>query len=166
MNKVFRIFLQGLSYAAFIAVIWYFSSAPAFQHMQADKALVVVAFKHAGLPIEECRKMTQAELDLLPPNMRKANDCSRQRSPIHLQLFMDGDILFDKIEIPPGLYADGSVNIYYSRKVAVGKHDFEIKMKDSVRADSYTYSHQQEQLLDAAQILVISFTRDTGFVFN
>ncbi|MCF6224698.1 MAG: hypothetical protein L3J22_00115 [Xanthomonadales bacterium] len=166
MNKVFRIFLQGLSYAAFVAVIWYFSSEPAFQHMPADKALVVVAFKHAGLPVEACRKMTQQELDLLSPNMRKVNDCTRQRSPIHLQLFMDGDILFDKIETPPGIYADGSVNIYYSRKVATGKHDFVIKIKDSVRADSYTYMHQHEQVLDTAQILVISFTRDKGFVFN
>jgi len=165
-TKLGQYILQALSYAAFMAVVWYFSVAPVYRHIDADQALVVIAFKHAGQLLEECRESTAEELAELPANMRKPMVCPRERSPILLEVMMDGEVLFSKTENPPGLYNDGSVSIYHSARVPTGIHKFDLKLKDSVRSEGYSFTHIEERALESAEILVINFNTEHGFVFK
>ena len=53
-----------------------------FEHVHGEsrdrgQAMVSVSFSHAGQRIQECRILTQEELNKLPPNMRKPEDCPR-----------------------------------------------------------------------------------------
>ena len=166
MSKLFKYSLQTLSYAAFMAVVWYFSTAPAYQQLEAEEALVVVAFKHAGQLVEECRKSTAEELENLSANMRRPMVCPRERSPILLEVIMDGKVLFKRTENPPGLYNDGSVSIYYSARVPVGTHKFNLKMNDSVRDEGYAVTHTEDAVLAPSQILMIDFNTENGFVIK
>ena len=161
-----KLLLQGLSYAAFMAVVWYLSIAPVYHHIQPEQALIVVSFKHAGELLDECRQQTPEELAKLSPNMRKLTICSRERSDITLEVLMDDEMLFSKTEEPPGLYKDGSVSIYYSARVPVGEHKFELKMKDSVRREGYAFTFTKDLFLKPAQVQVISFNTEHGFVFK
>ena len=102
----------------------------------------------------------------LPPNMRKPEDCPRERSPIIIEAMLDGKTIYSKTMMPPGIFNDGSVNIFYSSKVPAGKHMFEIKMDDSVRKQGFNYQLMQDINIKPAQILLVEFEPLKGFVIK
>ena len=165
-NKFLRYLLQAFNYTIFMALIWYFATAPSVRVIEDDEAMITVAFAHAGETREECRMLSQEELMKLPPNMRKLDDCPRERSPIVIEAMLDGNIIYSKTFLPPGIFNDGSVNIYYNSKVPAGKHKFEIKMDDSVRKEGFNHKFEQDVAIDPQQILLVEFTPLTGFVLK
>jgi hypothetical protein len=162
MPEVLRYPLQALNYALFMLLVWYFSAAPPYAQLQPDQAVVTMAFSHAGERREECRKLSQEELAKLPPNMRAPMDCPRERSPVTVQLRLDGELLIEEVANAPGLYNDLGIDIYRSAKVPVGKHTLAVQMNDNVRVEGPTYSHEQTVTLEPAQLLVIDFNSETG----
>jgi hypothetical protein len=165
-NKFLRYLLQALNYTIFMALIWYFATSPSVRVIEDDEAMITVAFGHAGETRAECRKLSQEELMKLPPNMRKPEDCPRERSPIIIEARLDGDIIFSKTMPPPGIFNDGGVNIYYNSKVPAGKHKFEIKMDDSVRQQGFNHTSEQDININPAQILLVEFEPLKGFVIK
>ncbi len=163
-NKPLRYILQAFNYTIFMALIWYFATAPSVRVIEDDEAMITVAFAHAGETREECRMLSQEELMKLPPNMRKLDDCPRERSPIVIEAMLDGKIIYSKTYLPPGIFNDGSVSIYYNSKVPAGKHKFEIKMDDSVRKEGFNHQFEQDISIDPQQILLVEFEPLTGFV--
>ncbi len=165
-NNPLRYLLQAINYTVFMALIWFFSSAPSVRLLAEDEAVLTMAFSHAGQLREACRTVSAEELAKLPANMRKPQDCPRERSPILIEVLMDGKLVFNKSFLPPGIYKDGSVNIYFSNKIPSGSYDFEIKMEDDVRNDGFDRVISQKMSLTPAQILLIDFDSGKGFTFN
>ena len=162
-NIVLRYLLQAFNYAVFMALIWYFSTSPTVRVIEDDEAMITVAFAHAGKTIAECRRLSQEELMKLPPNMRKPEDCPRERSPIIIEATLDGDTIYSTTLKPPGIFNDGGVNIYYNSKVPAGKHTFRIMMDDSIRDEGFDHSLEQEINIAPAQIMLIEFEPLKGF---
>jgi len=162
MPEVLRYPLQALNYTVFMLLVWYFSAAPPYTQLQPDQAVVTVAFSHAGERREECRQLSQEELARLPPNMRAPMDCPRERSPVTVQLQLDGEPLFEEVARAPGLYSDLGIDIYRSAKVPVGEHTLAVQMNDNVRVEGPTYTHQQTVNLEPSQLLVVDFNSETG----
>ena len=165
-NKFVRYSLQAVNYTIFMALIWYFATSPSVRVIEDDEAMITVAFAHAGETRAKCRKLSQEELMKLPPNMRKPEDCPRERSPIIIEAMLDGKAIYSKTMMPPGIFNDGSVNIFYSSKVPAGKHMFEIKMDDSVRKQGFNYQLMQDINIKPAQILLVEFEPLKGFVIK
>jgi len=165
-NKFVRYLLQAFNYTIFMALIWYFATSPSVRVIEDDEAMITVAFAHAGATREECRKLSQEELMQLPPNMRKLDDCPRERSPIIIEAMLDGKTIYSKTMLPPGIFNDGGVNIFYSSKVPAGKHLFKIRMDDSVREPGFNRVFEQEIKIDPQQILLVEFEPLTGFVIK
>jgi hypothetical protein len=149
-----------------MALIWYFATSPSVRVIEDDEAMITVAFGHAGATRVECRKLSQEELMKLPPNMRKPEDCPRERSPIVIEAMLDGALVFSETRMPPGIFKDGSVNIYYSSKVPAGEHKFEIKMDDSVRKQGFDHQLMQDIDIRPGQILLVEFDTLNGFVIK
>jgi hypothetical protein len=162
-NKFLRYLLQAFNYTIFMALIWYFATSPSVRVIEDDEAMITVAFAHAGETREACRRLSQEELMKLPPNMRKPDDCPRERSPIIIEAMLDGKVIYSKTFLPPGIFNDGSVNIYYNSKVLAGIHKFEIKMDDSVRQQGFNHTLEQDINLNPAQILLVEFEPLKGF---
>ncbi len=165
-NKFLRYLLQAFNYTIFMTLIWYFATSPSVRVIEDDEAMITVAFAHAGDTREACRKLSQKELMKLPPNMRKLDDCPRERSPIIIEAMLDGKIIYSKTFLPPGLFNDGSVNIYYNNKIPAGKHKFKIKMDDSVRKEGFNHKFEQEITIDPQQILLVEFEPLKGFIIK
>ena len=165
-NKFMRYLLQAFNYTIFMALIWYFATSPSVRVIEDDEAMITVAFAHAGDTLEECRRLSQEELMKLPPNMRKLEDCPRERSPIIIEASLDGEIIYSKTMLPPGIFNDSGVNIYYSSKILAGKHSFKIKMDDSVRKQGFNHSFEQDINIEPAQILLVEFDSLTGFAIK
>jgi len=162
-NKALRYLLQAINYTIFMALIWYFSFQPAIRVIEDDEAIVTIAFAHAGDLRESCRKISQEELMKLPPNMRKPEECPRERSPVVIEALLDGKVIFNESMQPPGIFKDGSINIYYTSRIPAGKHHFEIKMDDSVRVEGFNHSVAQDVDIKPAQILLVEFDQLKGF---
>lgn len=167
LKNILRYFGQAVFYGLFVAFIGYFSVAPAYVHFPPDLALIKVSFSHAGQPKEECRVRTAEELAELPPNMRVAMLCGRERSPLLFELELNGKPLH-RAELPPsGLSRDGSSTIYQRFPVPAGRYHLRARLKDSVRVPDFNYTKEADMTVVPGQVFVVDFNPNTGgFVFK
>jgi hypothetical protein len=166
VNKPLRYLLQAFNYAIFMGLVWYFASAPAVRLIAADEARLTIAFAHAGQLREPCRRLSQEELNQLAPNMRKLDDCPRERSPVIIEADLDGEPVYHASLEPPGLFGDGGVDVFYSAKIAAGEHRLSLKMNDSVRVEGFNHEFNQPVSVAPGQILLIGFDNRQGFVIR
>jgi hypothetical protein len=165
-NKPLRFLLQAFNYSLFMGLVWYFASAPAVSLIGENEARLTIAFAHAGQLREPCRMLSQEELNKLAPNMRKLDDCPRERSPVTIVAELDGESFYQKSLPPPGLFGDGGVDVFYSVKIPAGKHRLSLKMNDSLREDGFNHQFEQVVSLAPAQILLLGFNTKQGFVIH
>lgn len=165
MREIFRYPLQVANYGVFMLLVWYFSAAPSYTHLAPDQAVITMAFSHAGVRVEECHKLSREELDRLPPNMRAPLDCPRERSPVIVELLLDGDRIIEKVFDPPGLYNDLGIDVYINAKVPAGTHKLIMGMNDNVHVQGLTHTGELTVTLQPAQLLVVNFNSETGQFF-
>ena len=72
---------QALLYGGFAVALGVFSRWPVYHPLPEDMAQIKVSFIHHGARVAECRPYTAEEQAKMPPNMRKAEKCERERSP-------------------------------------------------------------------------------------
>jgi hypothetical protein len=165
-KQILRYAGQGMAYAAFAAAIGYFSTSPAYQHFPPDQALIRLSLRHAGQLKEKCRERSDAELAELAPNMRTRMDCSRGRSPVVVQLAMDGKAMYRETLQPSGLSRDGASTVYRRLPVSAGRHAFVATLNDNSGTGD-TYTSRATLTLRPAQVLVIDFKAGAdGFLFK
>jgi hypothetical protein len=160
MIKVTRYIGQFIAYALFALVVGYFATQPVYTHLDPDMALIKLSFSHAGAHRQECRQLTQEELNRLPPNMRRPMDCPRERRPLLVELELDGEILY-RDELPPsGLAGDGASTAYRKFPLAAGSHQL------GRREEGFDYVKSAEVTLAPQQNFVIDFRPEFGgFLF-
>lgn len=167
MIRLFKWGGQAIVYAGMALWLGYFSNMPVYTHLDPELALIKLSVLHSAKRKGECRKRTEEELEALNPNMRKPYDCPRERLPIHIELLLDGKLIYDEILQPAGL-AKGSQTRAYKRLPAVtGEHELVVRMVDSARAEGYDYMKAAKIKLSAGVIFVIDFQAETGgFMFH
>ena len=166
MAKAVRYLAQATLYAAFVAVIGYFSASPTYVHLPPDRALIKLSFTHAAAPKEPCRERTPEELAKLAPNMRAQTVCPRERAPVTVEVALDGAPLFRVVAPPSGLARDGAATVYRRLSVPAGAHRIAARLSDV--ADG-TFAHRAETTvtLTPGRVLVIDFDAAAGgFVFR
>ena len=165
-NKPLRFALQAINYTVFMAIVWYFATSPSIKIIADDEAMITIAFSHAGQLREPCRRLSQEELNKLPPNMRKLDDCPRERSPVTIEALLDDEPFYSATLPPPGLFGDGGVDVFHKAKIPAGEHRLSLKMNDSVRIEGFNHELEQSVSIDPAQILLVGFEPDQGFVLS
>ena len=159
-----RFGLQAINYALFMAIVWYFATSPAITLLADDEAVLTIAFAHAGQLREPCRRLSQQELNELAPNMRKLEDCPRERSPVTIEARLDGETLYRETLQPPGLFEDGGVDIYSSARIPAGTHRLVLGMKDSLREQDFNHRFDRDVTIAPARVLLVGFDQDSGFI--
>lgn len=157
MNRVMPWVGQALLYGAFALFIGVFSSWPSYQALPADQALVKVSFIHHGQRVADCRPYTAEELAKLPPNMRAPMKCERERSPVTIEVDLDGTTVYRHVAMPSGLSRDGASSVYHRIAVPAGEHRIAVRLKDSASARTFTHTRDATLTLKPAQVLVIDF---------
>jgi hypothetical protein len=157
MKRATAIAGQVLLYAALAAVIAVFSRWPVYQHLPPDTAVIKLSLSHHGERLEACVELSLEELAKLPPNMRAPTRCPRERSPVTVELSVDGELVHRESAAPSGLSRDGAASIYQRLEVPAGRHRIGLRLMDSVREPERVLSREAEIELATAQILVIDF---------
>lgn len=148
---------EAAAYGVFIVVIGALSVWPEYRLLADSEAIVSLTFSHAGMRKEKCRRLTQEELNSLPPNMRKPDDCPRERHPVRVELRIDDHLVHAVTALPSGLWNDGKANVYRRTTVPAGEHEIFIGMNDSGTAEQYDYELRQVVMITPGRNLVISF---------
>ena len=162
MNQATRIFAQVLLYAAFAAVIGYFATSPPYRHLPPDQALIKLSFSHSGKLLAECRQRSPEELAKMPPNMRTPMDCRRERSPVAIEIDLDGKPLFRHIAPPSGLSKDGASTVYQRFTLPAGAHQLAVRFSDDVNKKEFGYQRAETVTLAPGKVLVIDFDAEKG----
>ncbi len=167
MSKVIQIIGQIVLYGLFMAVVGYLSTSPSYNHMATDTSLIKISLAHTSEPNGECVKQTPEQLAKLPPNMQMPVVCPRERSPIFLELELDGEVVHSETIMPSGLHRDAAGYTYQKIKVPSGRHRLGVKMRDSVDSDEFDYIAEEDIDMSPAEIVVVDFDAKHGkFIFE
>jgi hypothetical protein len=164
--KALRIAAQFALYVPLMAILAYFSTEPRFSMVAPDEALVRVSFIHATQRKEACRERSAEELAKLAPNMRAALDCPRERSPLLVELELDGHTVLSREVRPSGLRRDGNAVVYQRMALPAGRHRIVARLRDRPDGD-FNYTKDETVQLAAGRVLVIDFNASQGgFVWH
>ena len=153
---------QAIAYAAFVLLIGYFATAPAYRPVDPDAAVIKLSFIHVGQRKVECRKMGSEEIARLAPNMRLTLDCPRERLPVTIELELDGKLLVRREIMAAGLSHDRASSIYQKFVVAPGRHLVTARLRDSARTEGFDYTRSTEVELKPRQNFVVDFRAEAG----
>jgi hypothetical protein len=136
-----RILAQAIAYGLFVALVGAFSVWPGYRLLDEQEAIVSLTFSHAAQRVAECRRLSQEELNALPPNMRKPDECPRERHQVHVDMRLDDSL------------------VYSDRRTTTdaGEYALFIGMNDSGSGDGYDYERRQDVTIVPGQNLVITF---------
>jgi hypothetical protein len=162
MRKPLSIAGQVVLYALFAATIGWFSNYPRYRHLPPDQALLKLSFSHPGQLVSECRRRTPEELAALPANMRNPMDCPRERSPVTVELALDGSVLARREIQPAGLSRDGPSTVYARFPVPAGSHHLSVRLNDSVREPGFAFTRAERLDITPGQIVVVDFSPQKG----
>ncbi|MEI8326551.1 MAG: hypothetical protein WCH44_14530 [Betaproteobacteria bacterium] len=161
-----RYALQIAAYAAFAAVIGYFSTSPPYRQRADNEALLKLSFSHSGQLKFACRERDPGELAKLQPNMRSKMDCPRERSLVLVELDMDEQPLFRISTAPLGLRRDGAATVYRRLAIPAGSHHFSARLADGPDG-RVNFARELWVNLAPGQVLIVDFLSGSGgFVFT
>ncbi len=162
-----RMPLRAIAYCLFAVAASTFSAWPSFSLTEPDQAVISLTFSHAGKRVEDCHRLTQDELNQLPPNMRKPMDCPRERKPVRVEFRVDGTSLYQASLPPSGIWSDGESTVYARFPVTAGKHVLFVGMNDSGTDTGFDYQLEANVKLVPQQHVVVEFDHDRQvFVFR
>ena len=148
---------QGVLYAAFAGFLALFSSWPDFRSLQPDEGLITISIAHHGQRLQPCREQSLEELARLPPNMRVASRCPRERAPLLVEVDIDGTTVLRQRAEASGLSRDGAGKLYRRMPMPVGVHQVRVRLRDSNRSEGFDYVREEQVELRPAEILVVDF---------
>ena len=157
-----RLLGQAVLYAAFVAVIGYFATSPAYTYIDPKAAVITMSFSHAGERQHECRRLSPEEIAKLAPNMRRPMDCPRGRVSLLVEFDLDGKTLYRASLPPSGFAGDGASSVFERFEVTAGHHHLKVGLRDSRREEGFDYVLERDIELVPGQSLVIDFRPGTG----
>lgn len=164
-------YLRHAGQLAVIVALFYsvaaFANWPTYRQIPQGSAIVLLTFVHGADRKAECRRLTSQEIEKLPPNMRRLQDCPRGRRPIYVELDLGGRTVFRKSLPPTGIAGDGPSRVYQRFVVPAGKRDVAVRMRDTPRVDGFDHEKEASITLIPDQMFVIDFRPEPGeFIFH
>lgn len=150
------------AWAAFGALLVWFSHAPSFAPRPADAAVLQVSIAHAGARLAPCRRLTAAELAARAPNMRAPEICPRGRSPVRVTVAIDDKVLIDEVLPPSGLARDGTSTLYRRIAIPAGERRLRVRVIDDLRAPARAFERRATLRLAPGRVLSVDFKPARG----
>ena len=153
---------QALLYGGFAVALGVFSRWPVYHPLPEDMAQIKVSFIHHGARIADCRPFTAEEQAKMAKNMRQTQKCERERSPVSIEVDIDGKSVLRHTSPPSGLSRDGASTVYQRLDLPAGEHRIAVRFKDNKAVEGFTHQREETVILKPAQVMVIDFNLDKG----
>ncbi len=166
-RKVWSCLGQGLCYLLFIVFIGYFSHDPGFTNMPSGDALIKLTFTYPGKRLQPCRKLTAKELAKLAPQLRLNVRCPRERSPLRVEFWVDGRIIYHALIKARGIAHDLPSPVYQRLVLPAGRHHLRVRMNANVHRPNFYYVGEKTMVLVPLQTVIVDFDNTRHqFVFE
>lgn len=156
---------QAVVYGLIALCLGAFASFPSFRYFPEDRAQLVLSFAHNGQHKGKCRKPTAEEIAETAANMRRAELCPRERHPIFVELRLSGETLYSASVPPTGLAGDGASQVYQRFEVAPGRHEFQVRLRETGMDEGFDFTREAEIALAPGQNFVVDFRSEMGGFF-
>ena len=160
MNRDPQLDRQALLYGSFALVVGVFALA----QLPSSGAERGADQGQLHSPWRADRRMpphTAEELSKLAPNMRAPMKCERERSPVRIEVEVDGVSVYAHTATPSG-FARRRLHGVPAAQCALGEHRITVRMKDNMKSPDFPYVHDSTVTLQPAQVMVIDFNPDKG----
>ena len=124
-------------------------------------AVVKLSLRHTSQLIGECQTLSEEALARLPANMRHAELCPRERSPVDIQLLINDEEVLHETIIPSDFQKDGRANFYRRLTMPKGQYTLTVRMRDNVELAHFNYASVHALNLNEGEVLVIDFDPDS-----
>jgi hypothetical protein len=156
--------MQLAFYACCGATLAYCSAAPGFQQLPPESGLLRLSMRIAGARLQPCRQLTSREIERLPPNMRQAELCPRERADVRVRLIVDGVPLVDETLAPKGLARDGAATLYRRLVLPAGKHRVRAEVNEDMRQSVSQHIVEAQIEVAPGRVLTVDYDREAGGV--
>lgn len=157
-----------------VALPVYFLSDQPYPYYPKDDGVLKIAFKHSGARVSDCD-----EADLLKKegeryrqqlkdtrqvkmSIEKLAKCPRERHPVMVELYIDGNLVLDKSYAPTGLKKDMASYIYDEFTVSAGEHTFRMLLYDTGSKGSPSYTFDGTAVVKPREVKVIWLSDKAG----
>ena len=96
--------------------------------------------------------------------MRAPMQCQRERSPVSVEVDLDGAPVFRHVAEPSGLSRDGASTVYHRIPASAGEHRLAVRLKDNARSAGFDFVRSETLTLKPGQVLVIDFDADKSAI--
>jgi len=162
-GRLFHLAAGGAITLVLVLVTATLSAWPAWQSLPEGTALIRLSFTHSGA--RNCRERTAEELAALPPNMRQARVCDRRRSPVRIEMDIDGNTVFAESLPPSGLAGSGPSRVYERIELPAGSYRLGVRMRDDPAVEGFTHANSFDVQLAPGQSLAVDFNPTQGRFF-
>ena len=158
---------QAFAYTGFAVLVGYLSASPVYEYASAEHATIKLSLSHATERVEPCVRLTPEQVAELAPNMRRAEECARERLPMLVELEVDGELVVRIEALPTGLWGDGPASVYERIEAGPGRRTITARLRDSARSEGWDYVLTQDVTLMPGHNFIVTFQSATGgFVFR
>jgi hypothetical protein len=154
--------VQIVLWGVVLAGLGWFSRLPAIEVTAAGQTEIKLVVRYSGKRLGECREMSTADLENLPPNMRTPVVCPREKSRLYAELMIDDVIHVQETVTPSGLHNDGVLSAFHRIAVDTGNARLQLRIRDDERVEGFTHVMDETIPLSPDKVLTIHFT-DDGF---
>lgn len=98
-----------------------------------DHGVLRLSWRTRGERVEECRRLTPAEIAQLPIHMRREEVCEGRVLPYLLVVEMDGRLLLRERVLPAGARHDRPLYVFHEIPIPTGEHRLAVRF---VREDT------------------------------
>ncbi len=148
----------------------YFASDTPYAHYGPEDSLLKVAFKQSGQRVEDCdeRGLVMQEGERYRGELRDARQvqmdiarlakCSRERHPIMIEVYIDGEKALDESYAPTGLKKDMASYIYHELGLRPGERKIKALMYNSGSREKPAYTLEETVEVAPGDVKVIWFS--------
>jgi len=167
MTNPIRIAGQLVVIGGLFAGVAALSNRPVYRQTPPGTGIIMLSFVHSADRRAECRRLAPEEIARLAPNMRRTQDCPRERRPLYVELDVGGHTIYQASLRPTGLAGDGPSRVYERFVMPAGQYDVAVRMRDTPRSEGFDHERREHVALATDQMLVIDFRAESGeFMFH
>src|SRR3990170_6737907 len=152
------------------AALIFFLSSMDYTFADPGDSVLMLGIKHPGKRIIECdeaalilreaekyREMLR-ETDRARMRIERLGDCSRERHPVYVEVYIDGEVRGAGYHEPSGLGDYGASYVYAKYTVRPGTHRVAVRMRDSGGvADRFDYVYEDGVEFRAGYMRAVEF---------
>ncbi len=145
-----------ITLVVFVGSIGLLSQRPGFAPIPAGHAELRISLAHRAERTEQCRQLTEAEREALPPTRRVTEVCERGRASTYLEVRRNDQVVVSETIRPSGLHGDGRAYYLAFMPVPAGEHLIALSLSDGDGPEAFRIEQQFPVRLAAGEAALLS----------